>query len=298
MQTLKRTSLPLLLILLAVLACGLPDIVPLSPSPNGTAVAQTVLAIVQMTQRAAGTAVVPSDTLTPSLTATLAPPTFTPAATLSPTPIFTITPLFPAISVSVPTNCRVGPGKIYEMVGALLVGETVQVYGRDPTGNYWYIRNPDSPSNYCWVWGQYATLTGLTSIVPILTPPPTPTATFTPTPSPAFDASFSGLESCSGWWVDIDLENTGSITFRSINLTVKDTDTSTVVADITDGFVDQTGCSSTTTKKALAPGKVVTESSPTFSYDPSGHKLKATITLCSDTGLGGTCVTQTISFKP
>lgn len=298
MQTLKRTSLPLFFILLGVLACGLPDIAPVVQSPNSTSAAQTVLAIVQMTQNAAGIAVLPSDTFTPSPTATLPPPTFTPTATLSPTPIFTITPYVPAISVSIPTNCRVGPGKVYEMVGALLVGETVQVYARDPSGDYWYIKNPDSPSEYCWVWGQYATLSGLTSIVPIYTPPPTPTATSTATPSPAFDASFSGLDSCSGWWVDIDLENTGAITFRSINLTVKDTDTSTVVADVTDGFTDQNGCSSTTTKKALQAGKVVTESSPTFSYDPTGHKLKATITLCSDTGLDGTCVTDTISFKP
>jgi hypothetical protein len=39
-------------------------------------------------------------------------------------------------------------------------------------------------------------------------------------------------------------------------------------------------------------------SSPQFAYDPNGHKLKATITLCSNPGLNGTCVTKTITFTP
>ena len=95
---------------------------------------------------------------TPTATFTPLPPTNTPTPTLSPTPIFTFTPLTPQISVSVATNCRAGPGKAYDRVGALLVGEFAQVVGRNPTGNYWYIRNPDSSTGFCWVWGEYATL--------------------------------------------------------------------------------------------------------------------------------------------
>jgi hypothetical protein len=270
----------------------------------GTAVMQTLSAISQLTQAAGPDISVvqsatPSATLSPGEpTFTPAPPTLTPTATLTPLPIFSVTPLIPMISVSVPTNCRVGPGKAYRMVGALLVGETVQVYARDPAGDYWYIRNPDSPSEYCWVWGGYATLSGITIVLPVYTPPPTPTPTFTATPAPNFDLSFAALGSCSGWWVDLDLKNTGSLTFKSVSLTVRDTVTSSVVASVVDGFAEKTGCGSSVTRKTLLPGKVFTQSSPKFAYDLTGHKLRATVTLCSNTGLGGICVTKTIVFKP
>src|SRR5512141_552263 len=114
MHTFKRTSLPLLLILLGIFACALPDfaVPPVDTSANGTVVAQTVNAIVRMTQEASGIALISSDTPTVTLTPTLTQtPSLTPTATFSPTAFFTITPLIPLISVSVPTNCRVGPGR-------------------------------------------------------------------------------------------------------------------------------------------------------------------------------------------
>ena len=305
MQTFRRTSLPLLFILLGILACALPGI-PQQVDQNSvsTAVAQTLAVIAQMT-RDAGSGVVDVKSATPSATLrpedptyTPLPPTFTPTLTLSPTAVFTVTPLFPMIHVSVATNCRLGPGKLYRLVGALLVGETVRVYARDPSGDYWYIRNPDRATGFCWVWGEYATVTGITSVLPIYTPPPTPTPTRTATPSPGFDVSYGGIGACAGWWVDVDLENTGSMTFKSVSLTVKDTVTSSVVATVADGFVQKTGCTSSLTRKALLPGRAFTESSPRFSYKPVGHKMRATVTLCSDLGLNGSCVTESIVFTP
>ena len=307
MRTIKRTSLPLLLILLGVFACAMPVVPQVDQNAAGTAVAETLSVIIQMTRDAgSGVSLDASDTPTIPFTDTTTPEpptatstlTFTPLPTLTHTPPPTFAPLLAMISVSVPTNCREGPGKTYDMVGALTVGEVVQVYGRTPGSDYWYIRNPDSPSHFCWVWGEYATVSGLTSAVPVFTPPPTPTPTYTATPHPDFDASYGGLEACSGWWVDIDLHNTGTITFRSVSLTVKDTVTSTVVSAIGDGFTDRTGCSSSTTKKTLAPGKTLGQSSPKFAYDPGGHKLKVTVTLCSGTGLNGTCITDQINFTP
>jgi len=35
-----------------------------------------------------------------------------------------------------------------------------------------------------------------------------------------------------------------------------------------------------------------------FNYDPSGHSITATFTLCTANGLGGTCLSQTINFTP
>lgn len=308
MRTIKRTSLPLLLVLLGIFACALPQIPQVDQNAGATSVAQTVAAIIQQTQAAGQgvvdvssntpAAVMPSATFTlpPSLTPTFTP-TLTPTSTLSPTPTVTWTPLAPMIRVSVPTNCRLGPGKIYDMVGALLVGEVVQAYARDPGGNYWYIHNPDDPAHFCWVWGEYATVTGLTLALPVYTPPPSPTPTNTATPSPAFTTSYASIDSCTGWWADLKLKNTGSVSFRSVSMTVKDTVTSTTVTYMQDGFTDNTGCSSTS-KSTLLPGKAVTASAPAFAYDPTGNKLKATITLCSGTGLNGLCVTENFVFTP
>lgn len=303
MREIKRTSLLLFLMLLVTLACIMPELPPTDQSASETSVAQTVLAAVVGTQRAM-TASVPSDMLSssasvPSESQTESPtPSLTPTETLTPIPAFTATSLIPRISVSVPTNCRVGPGKVYEMVGALLVDETAQVYGRDPTGDYWYIRNPDETNGFCWVWGEYATLSGPVFLLPVYTPPPTPTPTLTSTPAPGFDASYQGLDSCTGWWAEIKLKNTGTINFHSAGITLKDTVTSDQVSNIADGFINDSGCTSSSSKASLQEGKSVTVSSPSFAYDPSGHKLRATITLCSETGLNGTCVTETITFKP
>jgi len=200
----------------------------------------------------------------------------------------------PLISVSVPTNCRVGPGRAYDRVGALLVGEFAEVFGRDLGGNYWYIRNPDNSSGFCWLWGEYATLAGNTQALPVFTPPPTPT------PAPAFVADYSGLEACAGtgWWVEIRLENTGGLTFRSILLAVADTTSNTTVSLSDNKFTNVNGCSSSDSRNTLIPGEKMVVSSPVFSYDPTGHNFRATITLCSDINVNGTCITRIVEFKP
>jgi len=276
-------------LLIALLACASPTVSVVTPDPGliDTTVAQTVVAVLTQTAQP----LIPN-TGSGSPTATFTQ-TLTPTATLSPTPIFTSTPSTPQITVSVATNCRVGPGKAYDRVGALLVGEFAEVSGMNPTGDYWYIRNPDSDNGFCWLWGQYATLSGNISALPIFTPPPTPT------PVPAFDASFSSLDFCTtSWWVDLKLMNTGGIAFQSVSITLRDTVTDTVLAMSADNFTDNDGCSGSSTRDTLDPGGTRFVSSPTFAYDPTGHKLRATITLCSNKAISGTRVSQVTEFKP
>lgn len=267
------------ILMIAALACTTSSVSVATPVPGmlDTAVAQTVVVLLTQTAQ-------------PPVTG-LESPTFTPTVVLSPTPIFTATPAIPLITVSVDTNCRFGPGKVYDFTGALLVGEVAEVYGMDPTGNYWYIRNPDG-DGYCWVWGEYASLVGDPSILPVYTPPPTPT------PIPAFEASYDGLETCVGWWVDIRLKNTGGVSFKSVSITLRDTTNNMVLAMSTDGFTNNDGCLSSTTKDNLHPGGTHTVSAPAFNYDPTGHEIRATVTVCSDKGIKGTCVSQAIEFKP
>jgi len=277
-------------LLLASLACVLPGV----PAPTQdlhfleTAVMSTMVSGATLTALA-GVPVELVDTPTPGPTST---PSFTPSATVSPTPVFTSTPVIPLISVTVATNCRVGPGKVYDRVGALLVGQVAEVVGRNPNGNYWYIRNPNDPNGYCWLWGEYASLTGNFAALPVFTPPPTPT------PMPDFSADYDGLETCSGWWPDITLTNTGGVTFESISMTVRDRDTDVVVSMYTDVFHDIDGCTDTSTRDRLNPGDSRVVSGPVFSYNPTGHKLRATITLCSRDGQNGMCITETVNFTP
>jgi hypothetical protein len=121
-----------------------------------------------------------------ALTANPPPATETPVNTPLPTETGTITPTYtpsvPMVTVSTNTNCRTGPGVVYDLIGALLVGEQAVVVGKFSAGNYWIINNPDA-SGTCWLWGQYATVTGNTAGLQEYAAPPTPTPTVTPTPT-------------------------------------------------------------------------------------------------------------------
>lgn len=305
-----RTFFSAAALLFASLACtGMPIFSTPDTGVISTFAAQTVVA--DLTKNAPQPTLSATLEATSTFTFTPEPPTFTPTETLTPTqtltatPTLTLTPLIPLISVSVPTNCRNGPGKVYEMVGGLLVGEFAEVYGRDPTNNYWYIRNPDSGAEFCWVWGEYATLTGPFLLLPVFTPPPTPTPTFTPlptltpTPFPAFKAEYSGLDTCNGsWWVEITLKNKGTVPLKSVNISVNDKVTGVVVVNLADGFTNLDGCLSKTTKDTLGLGDTYLLSAPAFPYKPAEHELKVIITLCSDTGQKGMCATNKIDVTP
>ncbi len=304
MPRIFKIFLSISLVLFAGLACA---VIPIFSTPEvgsiSTSAAQTIF--FGLTQQAAQFTSTPiflsqEPTLTVTFTQTL-PLTATQTATQIPTPFL----LIPLISVSTPTNCRSGPGKVYGREGALLIGEFAEVYGRDLTGNYWYIRNPDSGPEFCWVWGKYATLSGVTSLLPILTPPPTPTPTFTPeptltpTPFPAFVAKYTSLETCNGsWWLEFSLKNKGSTPLKSLTISVMDKSTDITLVNLADGFFNMDGCLTKTTKDILGLGDTYLISAPAFLYNPTGHEIKIVVTLCSDTGQKGFCVTHKFDVTP
>jgi len=69
------------------------------------------------------------------------------------------------LEVTVPTNCRVGPGKGYDIVSVLHTGKSVNVVGRDKSGYFWEVENPEGEGT-CWVWGYYANLSGPATCLP------------------------------------------------------------------------------------------------------------------------------------
>ena len=75
------------------------------------------------------------------------------------------------------TNCRKGPGVMYEIVGKLLVGQTSAVVARYQNGKFWLIKNPSNPAQECWVWNETTKVTGNVTSLPEATPPATPDVT-------------------------------------------------------------------------------------------------------------------------
>lgn len=295
----KKFQPIIFLFVIISLACGLP-IPTQDTNAIYTAAAETVVAgLTQSVTPLATHELLPTVTLTsfiPSETPTI---TLTPTQTITPAPIFTSTSFVTLISVSVPTNCRIGPGKVYPRQGALLVGETAEVFGRDANNRYWYIRNPDNANEFCWVWGEYATLTGPFMALPIFTPPPTPTATFTPTPSPSFALKATGIDSCgASWWAEVEVKNTGAFAFKSMSYEVLDTVTDVEKVLLVNGFTNKDGCSSTTIKDTLAPKDTFVISSALFDATMQGHKVRVIVTLCTELNQNGVCVSQKVNFTP
>ena len=155
--------------LLGILACS-------KPSPQSV---KNTLPSQPVTNTAS---VIPTATTQlPTATVMLISATATAAPTLTPT--IAPTSSIPMVMVSVGTNCRAGPGIIYDLVDGLMVGEQAEIVRLAPLGiDYVVIIRPHGPGE-CWLWLQYATITGDTSRLPLAIIPPTPTSTTTLTPT-------------------------------------------------------------------------------------------------------------------
>lgn len=288
-------------LIITSLACALPAIgLPEEP------LASTETSIPVLTEALSPTPL-PTFTFTP----TLIRPTSRPVTeTFTPEPIFTIdttlTPILPTntleaimISVSRPTNCRVGPGTAYEIAGTLLVGEEAFVLGRDPSNQYWYIPNPDPGIEYCWVWGEYATIAGNILIVPVYTPIATPTGTPTALPDINFDVKGLKLDKCNGdFWIEVQITNTSSskLTFRSVRIEVQDVDTGTTKFNSANSFINRDGCGSSSYVESVEYEKSVIVSGPNFTYNTNDNILRVYVTVCTETGLKGICRTKRIGM--
>lgn len=280
----RKTLFYLVVMLLLLLqACNLP-----SNAPTEEPTADPLLAA-QMTITALAGQVTPTQAL-PTFTM---PPTFTATPVSTSTPAFTPTPSFAYVTLSEGTNCRTGPAVSFNLVDTFLVGQTIEVVGKHPFDNYWYVRSPNNPSVYCWLWGFYATGANLNS-VPALTPPPT----YTAVPAGSFDASYVNFGKCVNWWTRITFKNTGPVAFKSAAISIKDTVTNETRSEAKDGFQDVNACILSAITPSLGPGESYTVVSPSLSADPTGHKISATVTLCTEAGQGGSCISKTIEFTP
>ena len=163
-----KLSLPIFVLVAAILACNTPvEQVP-PPDEIQTGAALTLQVI-----------------FTPSIVATESTPlaTNTGSALITQTlstagsPTVTITPTYsvPMLTVQESTNCRTGPGENYDVVVTYLSGKKLEIAGRYDPGNFWLVKSNESPTGTCWLWGQYVEVVGSYWTVASVTPPPTAT---------------------------------------------------------------------------------------------------------------------------
>lgn len=153
----KKQALLLLLLIGIQLACNLPG----TAAPTATPVVVIVTA----------TPAAPLPTDLPPATATI---TDTPQNTAVPTETVvaaTATPLVPMVfPLDKPVNCRFGPGTEYLSVGALVLGGSAQILGKNSDGSWWQIAN-SSASDRCWVAASVTSTAGNLGGIPVAPAP-------------------------------------------------------------------------------------------------------------------------------
>lgn len=270
---------------LVVAGCGpLPGSLP---AQQATQTAQAESTQVQQTVDAAVSA--SAEPTTPAATAT---ETLTPTPAETATSTATPTPSVPTAIVNQATNCRSGPGTVYDLLYAASAGMELTITGRTSLSDYVLVENPSQPGTSCWLWTRYVNVQGDLSSLPVSTPPPTPT------PSLSFSVSYSEMDGCVGWDPEFRIENTGGVTLRSWQVAVEDEDTGTINDASANNFDELEGCPIANAIPQLNPGDVGYAYGWTFVYDPGGHSMEATITACSQPDLGGLCNSVTINFTP
>jgi len=170
------------------------------------------------------TANLPTSTFTPALPPTL---TLTPAPTLSPTPSA------PQLTLNSPVvNCRTGPDVAYHSLDTINSGQTAVIAGKDDNSTWWYVRDPNNTSQFCWVSASVTTTSGNLNNLPVIPALAVIATNVTVSASVSFSmcggpnpVSFSGTITTNGatkvsfqWEIRGDKSNTTSpqtITFKA-----------------------------------------------------------------------------------
>lgn len=182
------TSLFIILLIITLSACNL----PLAESPETTDLALTITAqaqelesLVQNGQTATPTVVGEQTQSSVEITAT--------EEAVVPAPVVQVTVPVGAVTVtvSVATNCRQGPSSSFASVYGMPVGQVAKVVAKNTYSGYWIIEIPNKNGQTCWLWGQYATVTGNTaSLTNVVTP--TSVATKKPTATLSSSGAIAG----------------------------------------------------------------------------------------------------------
>ncbi len=208
----KSFSIFLAMIILfsSTLACNLQRPTPSAISVNDQAA--TIIALTLQEQAKNGGDVPITATFSPVPTLTKVTPTVGATATITPT--YSV----PMLTLREQTNCRTGPGQSYDLLFAYVKGAKREIIGYFPETNYWLIKAPESKTGQCWIWGEYADLTGSYWVVPTVTAPAT--ATIAPPTAPSVNKwdfycnSANGEMNITITWKDNASNETGYRIYR------------------------------------------------------------------------------------
>lgn len=220
-------------------------------------------------------------------------PTATATETPVPEPSATLTPE-PAIAEVVrETNCRTGPAGNYDLVATYQPGQMLEVVAKDLGAGYWFVKNPEVQEEQCYLLAQNITINGDTTALPKFTPLPSPTA------APYFDVSFRKFDTCEGEdFALFDVQNVGSIPFRSYYIRVNDQKVGKSVEQVLNAFDLRVRCILARNIAPLNPGEAGYVYSPQFTWNATSNKLSAVIMICTEKDLKGICVTRTVEISP
>jgi hypothetical protein len=265
-----------------------------SPTPAPTL---TPTQLPPPTQAAPATA---PPTNTPAPTATQLPtstplPTEPPAATATPTIVATLanTPtLVPTGQTAVineNTNCRSGPSANYDLIVTFMSGDTAKIVSRTNVDGYILVEDPNHPGQSCWLWTQYVTINGDLSSLPVATAPP---------PVLNYTVGFTGIQKCSTYVLEFKVVNTATKPLQAYTIVAKDLTSHSQQTSSGTAFDQVKSCVVTQSIDYLDPGKSGYAYASDFTYDPKGHSIEATITICSHNDMTGACVTKVVKFTP
>ena len=148
-----HTLLPALILAIAALACNMPSGIA-TETPTENPVKETEAPAELSPEDIAATYVAQTATAQAA------------AATEEPTTV--------TVTVSLATNCRTGPDTAYQLLMLVQPGTKFEVVGKYSPKSYWIITMPGGGT--CWLWGQYATITGDTNKLPEMAAPALPVA--------------------------------------------------------------------------------------------------------------------------
>jgi len=266
------------IVLLASMACNLS-----APGNAPTATAQvTAQNVPTATEQ-------PLPTASPAGKMTATPQ---PTTTLTLEPSLTPTVGLPVAQVIKASNCRAGPGGMYDLVLALKVGDTVEVVARDLGGGYVFVKNQNIAAEGCWVLQTNLTISGDLTPLPAFTPLPSPTL------APSFTVKYRTTDTCNGFsFVRFTIVNTGDAAFRSAYIKVTNLKNNEVTQQSVNAFDLTSGCILMDNIAPLGIGQTGYLQSDVFKKGSvKGQKMSAVFQLCTDQDLKGSCATQTLQF--
>lgn len=145
-----KTLLPVLILVLAMLACNFPVNAPVTETPT-----------LQISTFPAATQLLPTG---------LPTQTPLPANTVPPPP--TATPSVPVVyPKDVAVNCRLGPGTAWVVLSGLNVGTSAQITGKSNDGTWWNIVDPFNSGRRCWVSASVVNTAGNLTGIPTVDAP-------------------------------------------------------------------------------------------------------------------------------